>query len=108
LQQRSWWLVVTDDPTPTRIEAAGRALGALKLWRNGRDLVTKDEQPGSIASPPAHPLNSIVLSGLLPPGTYRITAYGAPKHVRGTKRSALLKADQRDKQGQAGCVRGQI
>ena len=79
LQQRSWWLVVTEDLVPARIEAAGRALGSLKLWRDGRDLVAMDEQPGSIASPPAHPLNSVVLSGRLPPGTYRITAYGGPK-----------------------------
>ena len=78
LHQRSWWLVVPDDSMPIQIEAAGRALGALKLWRDGRDLVALDEQTGSIASPPAHPLTSIVLTGRLPPGTYQITAYGGP------------------------------
>ena len=40
LQSRSFWLVVGDDPAPTRIEAAGRSLAALTVWRDGRDLVS--------------------------------------------------------------------
>jgi uncharacterized protein len=78
LQFQSWWLVVTDPAATTRIEAAGRSLAALKVWRDGRDLVALPEQTGGIAATPAHPLTDIVLSGLLPPGTYRVTAYGGP------------------------------
>ncbi len=39
LELQSFWLVVGDSPVTTRIEAAGRSLAALKLWRDGRDLV---------------------------------------------------------------------
>ena len=79
LQSQSFWLVVGDDPAPTRIEAAGRSLAALTLWRDGRDLVDVPQTTGIIAETPAHPMTDIVLSGHLPPGTYLVTAYGGPK-----------------------------
>jgi uncharacterized protein len=79
LQSRSFWLVVGDDPAPTRIEAAGRSLAALTVWRDGRDLATVPQTTGTIAETPAHPMTDIVLSGNLPPGTYLVTAYGGPK-----------------------------
>jgi len=79
MQFQAFWLVVTDAAATTRIEAAGRSLAALKLWRDGRDLVVLSEQTGSVAPTPAHPMTDIVLSGNLPPGTYLVTAYGGPK-----------------------------
>jgi uncharacterized protein len=79
LHSQSFWLVVPDGSAPVRIEAAGRSLGALALWRDGRDLVDLPAITGSIAATPAHPLTDIVLSGPLPPGTYRLTAYGGPR-----------------------------
>ena len=79
LQFQSFWLVVTDADAATRIEAAGRSLAALKLWRDGRDLVALTERTDSVAPTPAHPMTDIVLSGKVPPGTYLVTAYGGPK-----------------------------
>ena len=76
LQYRSFWLVVGDGPP--RIEAAGRSLAALKLWRDGRDLVEVPEATRIIAATPARPMTDIVLSGEVPPGTYLVTAYGGP------------------------------
>jgi uncharacterized protein len=80
LQSRSFWLVVGDDPAPSRIEAAGRSLAALTVWRDGRDLVAVPQTTDTIvAETAAHPMTDIVLSGQLPPGTYLVTAYGGPK-----------------------------
>ena len=79
LQSQSFWLVVGDDSVPTRIEAAGRSLAALTVWRDGRDLVAVPQTTDTIAETPAHPMTDIVLSGNLPPGTYLVTAYGGPR-----------------------------
>ncbi len=78
LQFQAFWLVVGDSAAPTRIEAAGRSLAALKLWRDGRDLVAIPETTRILASNPAHPLTDILLSDHLASGTYLITAYGGP------------------------------
>ena len=79
LQVQSFWLVVGGGDAPTRIEAAGRSLAALKLWRDGRDLVALPETVSIVESTPAHPLTGILLSGQVPPGTYLVTAYGGAK-----------------------------
>jgi uncharacterized protein len=78
LHLQSFWLVVGGTSAATRIEAAGRSLAALKLWRDGRDLADLTETTSVIASTPAHPITDIVLSGKVPPGTYLVTAYGGP------------------------------
>lgn len=78
LQLRSFWLVVGDAAATSRIEAAGRSLAALKLWRDGRDLVDLTEMTSVTASTPVHPLTDIVVSGHVSPGTYLVTAYGGP------------------------------
>jgi uncharacterized protein len=78
LQIQSFWLVIGDAAGTTRIEAAGRGLAALKLWRDGRDLVDLTEETAVIAPVPAHPMTDIVLSGHPPSGTYLVTAYGGP------------------------------
>jgi len=102
VQFQSFWLVVGDSPAPLRIEAAGRSLAALTLWRDGRDLVPLPAEMDVVASPPAHPMTDIVLSGRVPPGTYLVTAYGGPKlpwadgasdepfYLRAGRSSALL------------------
>jgi uncharacterized protein len=79
LQFQSFWLVVRNNQAPTRIEAAGRSLAALTVWRDGRDLVEEPQATAIFAETPAHPMTDIVLSGPLPPGTYLVTAYGGPK-----------------------------
>jgi len=75
---QAFWLVVGDAAANLRVEAAGRSLAALKLWRDGRDLVDMTETVRIIAPTPAHPLTDIILSGHLPLGTYLVTAYGGP------------------------------
>jgi uncharacterized protein len=76
---QSFWLAVDDSAATTRIEAAGRGLAALTLWRDGRDLVEMPETVGTITPTPAHPLTDIVMSGQVPKGTYLVTAYGGPQ-----------------------------
>jgi uncharacterized protein len=78
LQFQSFWLAVGDTAATTRIEAAGRSLAALKLWRDGRDLVAMPETVRVLTPTPAHPLTDILLSGHVPPGAYLVTAYGGP------------------------------
>ena len=79
LKFQAFWFVVGDAAVATRIEAAGRSLAALKLWRDGRDLVAIPETVRILAPTPAHPLTDITLAGRLPAGTYLITAYGGPQ-----------------------------
>ncbi|HVY13638.1 MAG TPA: lysozyme inhibitor LprI family protein, partial [Rhodopila sp.] len=79
LQVRDFWFAVPDGAGPVRIEAAGRSLARLALWRDGRDLVDLPAATNLVSATPAHPMTDIVLSGPLPPGTYRLTAYGGPK-----------------------------
>ena len=77
LQQRSWWLDVTGKQ-PVRVEAAGRALADLRLWRNGRDLVALTPTTSRIEPTPGHPLRDFLVTDRLPPGLYLVTAYGGP------------------------------
>jgi hypothetical protein len=78
LQSQSFWLVIDATTAPLRIEAAGRSLAALKLWRDGRDPVETAEAIDIVNATPAHPLTDIVLTGPVPPGTYLVTTYGGP------------------------------
>jgi len=80
LQQLSFWLEVRPN-TPIRIEAAGRALADLKLWRNGTDLMPIAPDVREIESTGGHPLTDMVLRGTPEPGTYLLTAYGGGKLV---------------------------
>jgi hypothetical protein len=77
LQQRSWWFVVTPDH-PVRLEAAGRALSDLRLWRDGLDLVATNPDTQIIEPVHGHPMRDILFTDPLPPGTYLATAYGGP------------------------------
>lgn len=79
LQLRSFWLQVPEGAGMVRIEAAGRSMAALALWRDGRDLVELPASTDLVGATPTHPLTDIVLSGPLPPGAYLVTAYGGPK-----------------------------
>ncbi len=77
LQQRSFWLKVSDNQ-PLRLEAAGRALADLRLWRNGRDLMALTPAQSQIEPTHGHPLRDFLLTERLPPGVYLVTAYGGP------------------------------
>ncbi|MBC9207784.1 hypothetical protein IBL26_13140, partial [Roseomonas aerophila] len=77
LQQRAFWFVV-DKQRPVRIEAAGRGLRDLRLWREGRDLVPTTPDAATIEPTPGHTLSRLLLTPELEPGTYLVTAYGGP------------------------------
>ena len=74
-QQRSYWLNVTSRRA-VAIEASGRYLDDLRLWRDGKWLV--DATPGARVSDAVsgQPLGVRQLSTVLEPGLYRVTAYG--------------------------------
>ena len=77
LQQRSFWLQVKTRRT-VAIEAAGRNLADLRLWKDGNWLV--DAQPRDEVTTPSKgkPLDSRLLVAQLNPGLYLLTAYGGP------------------------------
>ncbi len=77
LQQRSFWLKVAGNQ-PIRLEAAGRALADVRLWRNGRDLMAVTPEQSQIEPAHGHPLRDFLLTDRLPPGVYLVTAYGGP------------------------------
>ncbi|MBI5165313.1 MAG: hypothetical protein HY985_15585 [Magnetospirillum sp.] len=77
LEQRSYWLDV-----PTRravfIEAAGRKLADLRLWKDGTWLVDAEPMVEQVVPRPGRPLQMMRLALELDPGLYRLTAYGGP------------------------------
>ncbi len=85
LEQRAFWLTVqpaagaTDATTgEIRIEAAGRSLADLRLWRNGAELTTLQPEFRTLTPVPGHPLADLRLTGRVPAGTYLVIAYGGP------------------------------
>jgi uncharacterized protein len=76
-EQRAFWLAVPPG-APLRIEAAGRALSDLRLWRDGRELTALE--PAAMRTEPVsgHPLTDLRLVGSVEPGTYLVVAYGGP------------------------------
>lgn len=74
-EQRSYWLALKERRF-VALEAAGRFLADLRLWKDGNWLV--DAEPASSVSDPAggEPLAVRQLALWLEPGLYRLTAYG--------------------------------
>lgn len=77
LEQRSYWLQIQARRW-VYLEAAGRSLRELGLWRDGSWLVETRVQTESLEPSPGQPLTSIRLAAELEPGLYRLTAYGGP------------------------------
>lgn len=77
LEQRSYWLQITARRW-VYLEATGRSLRELGLWRDGSWLVETRVQTESLEPSPGQPLTSIRLAAELEPGLYRLTAYGGP------------------------------
>lgn len=77
LEQLSWWLSI-EQPRRVVLEAAGRNLSDLRLWRDGSWLV--DVEPESARGEPrtGQPLRVRRFSAALEPGLYRVSAYGGP------------------------------
>jgi uncharacterized protein YecT (DUF1311 family) len=74
-QQRSFWIEVRA-PGRVFVEAAGRSLGDLRLWRNGVDLAELTPRLKTVEPKAGHPLTSARLDGTVEPGVYLVTAYG--------------------------------
>ncbi len=80
-ETRAYWLLVPPVTGPAagpnvRIEAAGRSLADLRLWRDGRDLSALVPDTRQIEPAPGHGLSDLLLAGQVEPGTYLVVAYG--------------------------------
>lgn len=76
-EQRAFWLVVPPSGQ-VQIEAAGRALADLRLWRDGRELTALKPAFSSIEPQPGHGMTDLRLFGDVEPGVYLAVAYGGP------------------------------
>lgn len=92
-QQRSYWLVI-----PYRqsvfIEAAGRHLADLRLWKDGSWLVPAIPDNDKSEAHPGQPLAVKRLVTQLEPGLYRLIAYGGvaqPWTEAGTEKPFVLR-----------------
>jgi uncharacterized protein len=76
-KQRSYWIEVTERRT-VAIEAAGRNLADLRLWRDGNWLIDATPASEEIEPRPGEPLTVQRLVTVLEPGLYQLSAYGGP------------------------------
>jgi len=119
LSQRSYWILV-DKSGSLFVEAAGRALADLRLWRNGTDLVELDPVMTTIEPTKGHPLLDARLEGNVAPGLYLATAYGgeaqpwadgapaAPLHLRAGPAATLVASTMDSVIGPFGSVRYRV
>ena len=74
-EQRSYWLEIKEKRV-VALEAAGRNLADLRLWRDGTWLVNVSPQLTTNQARADHPLLIARLTAELEPGLYLVTAYG--------------------------------
>ena len=74
-QQRSWWLRIGERRT-VFLEAAGRALRDLRLWRDGSWLDASLPRCAARQPVVGQPVLDCQLAATLEPGLYRLSAYG--------------------------------
>jgi uncharacterized protein len=77
LTQRSWWIDVPERRT-VFLEAAGRYLADLRLWRDGSQIVDAETVAERIEPVAGRPLQLRRIAATLEPGLYLLTAYGGP------------------------------
>lgn len=75
LEQRSYWLEVKERRR-VALEAAGRNLADLRLWKDGSWLVDAEPEKGVLEPKTGQPLQVCRLAPELEPGLYLVTAYG--------------------------------
>ncbi|MEA2603253.1 MAG: translocation and assembly module TamB [Acidobacteriota bacterium] len=75
LEQVSFWLEI-GERRGVRLEAAGRSLADLRLWRDGSWLEGVEPQCQQIQPVVGQPLWRCRLAAVLEPGLYLLTAYG--------------------------------
>ncbi|NLS01362.1 DUF1311 domain-containing protein [Rhizobium sp. P38BS-XIX] len=80
LQQRSYWIDIPDTGR-VDIEAVGRSLQDLRLWRNGTDIAALAPRISIFELKPGLPMTRATLMGSVEPGRYLVTAYGGQKLV---------------------------
>jgi uncharacterized protein len=80
LQQRSYWIDVSDAGR-IDVEAVGRSLQDLRLWREGTDIVDLSPAISIFELKPGVPMTRATLRGAVEPGRYLVTAYGGEKLV---------------------------
>ncbi|WP_435105232.1 hypothetical protein [Arhodomonas sp. AD133] len=86
-QRRSYWIEV-DEPRTISVEAGGRYLADLRLWRDGRWLEAA-EPTAEVREPvTGQPLEVRRIHARLTPGLYRLTAYGGPDNPWSTESDA--------------------
>ncbi|HEV2678786.1 MAG TPA: lysozyme inhibitor LprI family protein [Aliidongia sp.] len=74
-EQRSYWLEITERKV-VAIEAAGRYLADLRLWKDGVWLVAATPETSVRDPGTGQPLAVRQLTARLEPGLYKLTAYG--------------------------------
>jgi hypothetical protein len=80
LTQRSWWIDLPKRRS-IAIEAAGRHLADLRLWKDGNWLVDALPSEARVEPEPGQPLAVRRLVATLEPGLYLVTAYGGAGEV---------------------------
>ncbi len=80
MQQRSFWIDV-DTSGQVAVEAVGRALQDLRLWRNGEELAVVAPEILRIETKAGRPMTRVRLEGKVEPGRYLATAYGGESAV---------------------------
>ena len=78
LQQRSFWIDVPDSGR-IDVEAVGRSLHDLRLWRNGGGIVQLSPTISVFELKPGLSMTRATLAGMVEPGRYIVTAYGGEK-----------------------------
>ncbi len=74
-QQRSYWITLDKRETLV-VEAAGRNLADLRLWRDGTWLVDAEPRRAELTPRAGQPLTGLQLAADLSPGLYRLSVYG--------------------------------
>jgi hypothetical protein len=85
-QQRSYWLEVKERG-PVFLEAGGRFLDALHLWRDGLTLLDLTAERRTLEPQAGRPLTVLTLDAVLDPGFYRVTLYGGREQTPWTRQS---------------------
>lgn len=75
-EKRSYWVSI-DARRRVAIEAAGRNLADLRLWKGGTWLVAAEPESEVTTPSPGRPLRVLRLSADLEPGLYLLSAYGS-------------------------------
>jgi uncharacterized protein len=75
LQQRSF-VIAVGQSGKVAVEAIGRALADLRLWRDGAELANLTPELVSVEPKPGRSMTRARIEGSVEPGVYVVTAYG--------------------------------